>query len=184
MSEEKNNNKSWWEEYGIFIIILLSVVIIAFLIVESIKQRKKESKEESKERFKLLLNRKKRLEGLVSKRIHLKRRLDRTFKIIYLISRIFLISFIALCFYSARWYYDEPLVLENYLTWGALLGIIFTGIMYLIFGSPTSMIEAIKEVKPKLQTRIYGKFIEVDDKIRDNKEEINQLKSQIKNSKH
>ena len=117
---------------------------------------------------------------LIRKRNH-KRWLDWTFNVTYSVVRFFIIGIGVLGFYSANWFFEGDISLERYLSWGAFLALCFTALTFLFFGYPSTIPAALKEVKPKLQNSIYGKYLGIEGSISSDEKEIIEIKKELKN---
>jgi len=171
--------KSFWSKYGWIILLVFGFLVILYYAVQSLKQQQELNTEEEKEKqLKLLENRYSKLRVLVEKKKNHQRWLDWGFRLSYTLSKILIIGFGVACAYSANLYYEKP-QLEEYLTWLAFLALLFTALAFLIFGLPLSVASALKQVKPKLKSLIYGQYLGIDNAINADEKEIRRVEIEI-----
>ncbi len=154
--------------------------MLIFFLIQSFAQRLSETEKESKERVDHLERRKRKLKRLVEKKKNHKRWLDWIFRILDFITRVFVLGLGALCFYSANWWYtDQHVTLDQYLSWGAFLAVCFSSITYLIYGNSLTILKVLQELRPSLETFVYGKYIGIGQDIDLQEKELDELKRKV-----
>lgn len=168
-SNNKNRNKgdnNWgW--------IIIAVFIIIFLIFWAILKYKKDKK-----RFEWLQLRKGKLRSVIQKKRNKKRWLDWAFRLAYPIARIILVGIWLWYNYLAKFYFEKPLELGDYVTWNAAGLIIFSALMFLFIG-PFDFTNAIKQVKPTIEFWVYSKYLGIGDMISANENELKKIEQEI-----
>lgn len=162
-------------------VIIVIFIIILFIITfgnfdaddfSKIPNEFKDTKEQAKDRHKKLFN-------LLERQKALKLRLEQKFKTIYLFVRIGLV----LIWSGLIFLYC---LLTNTHELGAILDfsqasiIVLLALNFITFGNITNLNEFVDSLKTKTENWIYGKYINIDDKIAKNHSELKSLEEVIK----
>lgn len=174
------NEKSWWDKYGWVILLVFIVFVILYVLFDSLKgDAEEESAEERAERKDRLIRRREKLTQLMNLRQKKKKWLDFWFRLAFFGARILIVAFGALCAYSANWYFEGEVGLEKYLTWLAFLTICFSAVIFLFFGIPTDIKETLHQIKPRIRTWVYGKYLGIEDDILFDEKRIVEVDSEL-----
>lgn len=177
MSAKKGGDLRWlWVLLG----ILLSVILIAIFFHRSREEqasRKKEDKEVKRKRLELLNSRRSRLQRIVQKKRNKQRWTDWVFRLAYPLARIVIFSVWLLYCYCARFWRDNPSV-EDYLAWHAVGGFVLFWLVFIFYG-PFDFLSTLKQVKPRIEMWVYGKYLGIDDAIKSDEEELKEVEKEI-----
>ena len=164
-SKENKDDNNWvW-----IIIAVIIAAVLFFFVLAKYKQDKK--------RIEWLEHRKDKLSSIIQKKRNKKRWLDWGFRLAYPIARVILIGLWLWYNYLANLYFDQP-KLEDYVTWNAAGLILFSAFMFLFIG-PFDFTNAIKKVKPTIESWVYGKYLGIGDMISANEDELKDIDKEI-----
>lgn len=176
MSRRKNN------DLHILIIIIVVIIILVLFVatlgsigpgsIVKIAEEYKDSKEEAKRRHK-------RLEDHIKNQEALKVKLAKIFKRVYFGVRIGLVSI---------WFGIMSILiavglikdLSDFLNYSEASILVFVVLNFITFGTITNLKNFIDLIKTKTENLIYGKYIVIDIKIDEHKEELKKLEEEIK----
>lgn len=178
MSKSKSN----WENNVIIIAVIIVVIIIIYLVsagrinlTTKIDKNEEESIEETKRKHA-------RLKNHLEKQKALREKLAQRFWWIYFVTRlIFVVLWGLLVFILSKFHLAQNL--GDFLNYFEAIFIGFIVLNFLAFGNLTNLNSFLENIKNRLENRVWGKYINIDDKIASNEEEINRLSDQIKKSK-
>lgn len=165
----------------LLIIIIVVISILTFIIsigtFDSFKGKKKsDDKMSDKEIAKLQL---KRIQALEAKQIKLKRKLNRKFKQIYFGVRLCLLLLWGGMIYSLYLFgmINNFNDFTNYSEISLLIIFIFN---FLTFGSLKSLRDYIDSIKGRIKKMVYGKYIDLEERITTNQNRIKEVQGSMK----
>lgn len=174
MSEENKNDSTW-----LFVIIVIILLIFYFASLGNINPASfgklpdelKESKEKAKQRHKRLL-------AILERQQALKARLDRRFRSIYFIIRFaFVFSWFAFLFILNR--FGLVTNLGDALNWSEAIILFLLVVHFLTFGKISNLEKFIDLLKTKIENWLYGKHINLADKINSNQVETAYIENNL-----
>lgn len=173
MREEKISTKAW------LIILLLVLLIIIHVMslgqvdprVTNLPDELAESRENAKHRHRKLI-------ALIKRQKKLKNKLDRKFKRIYLGVRILLVALWA-GLLTTLYFFGEIKGLGDLLTYSQFSILLLVTIHFITFGSIKNINLFIGSLKERTENWVYGKYVDLDDRIDTNKKESRKLERNI-----
>lgn len=174
MSKKDNNIPIW------AIVIIVITIIIVFVLslgtinagnVGKIPKEFKDTKEEARRKHD-------RLKGLIDKQENLRMRLERRFRVIYFSVRL---GFVFIWFALLTGLYFLGLLknLGDALNYSEVLILILITLNFLTFGTITKLETFVEVLKIRIENWVYGKYVNINDKIELNKSELNKLIQEI-----
>lgn len=172
---QDNKDKSTFQI--VFIIIFLIIIYLAVLgkiDIENfwkIPDEFKETKEKAKIRHEKLRN-------IIEKQLVLKSKLEKRFKNIYFFVRFgFVVLWFTLLFIIYQFGYIKNI--GDILDFTEASILVLLVINFLTFGTITKLEKFISIIKTRTENMVYGKYINIDEKINLNKIEESELASKI-----
>jgi hypothetical protein len=160
----------------ILIVILLVVFVLSFGNLDgdefNIPKEFKDDKASAKSRHK-------KLTALIDKQEQLKQKLDKKFKRIYFGVRIVLVLLWVGVMFSL-YLFNLITNLEDFLNYSEISILIIVTFNFLTFGTITNVKNYISFLKTKTENWVYGKYINLEIKINENKTELKKLEKEIK----
>lgn len=148
------------------LVIILVIIVVAIWYAFSMGWIKlsTESKEKELLRIESLKQKHKRFLEHLEKQQKLKKKLKRLFWWVYFGVRIFLVA--CLCGYNlALFYYFNVQDIGSLLNWNQVAVIGITIFSFLTFGNFKGFKEYISNWRMKLENRVYGKYLNLDERI-------------------
>jgi Na+/melibiose symporter-like transporter len=166
----------------IFILIFLVIIVIIALAI-ALFERKEETKEETNERLRLLNHRHGKLKTILEKKKNIHRWKFAIFRMSFMIARVIILGVFCFGWYSASYYFDDP-SLKDHMAWIAFLAMMFSAVVFLFVGIPTNIASVLKEVRPKIETWVFRKYLGIEDAIHANEQEIAVVAGEIDDLKN
>jgi Na+/H+ antiporter NhaC len=156
-------------------IIILIVILLYLFTLGQVNGAKKITPEEFSEEREKAKHRHKRFVKHLNIQESLKKHLDKRFKQLYLFVRICLVSI---------WLGSMALLhirnilegLNDFLLYSQLSVLAIAVICFLTFGTITNVKDYIDSIKIRTENWVYGKYVNIDERIENTQLEINQLK--------
>lgn len=178
------NNK----DYGWFwiAIIIVAVIVIYLLTFGNFNPENFQSRyDELKESLEKAKNRNKKLQVLIEKKTQLKKKLAKRFKRIYFTVRVILVMlWFALLFAC----YTSGLItnLGDALNISESMLLVLVLLNFITFGTLTNLDKFLESIKTRVENRVYGKYLTIEEKLEMDKmlkleteNEINALKHEL-----
>lgn len=171
--KNKTNSLSEKEENILLIILLVVLFVIIYIVTfgnvnieKSIQfpEEFKDTKEEAERKHK-------RLKLLINKQETLKKKLSKRFRIAYLAIRLLLVSIWGITLFLL-YQFNVINGLSDVLDWSEALLLVIITLNFLTFGNLTNLESFVHTIKTKVENWIFGKYICIDDKIENNKNEL------------
>ena len=178
IEQEKNNT---------FLLIFV-IVIIIIIYVGSFGQvdltLEKVSKENDEQKYNLskLQSRYKKLKALIEKKEALNERLNKKFKRIYFGVRLVLVS-IYLGYNAILYFVFNITNLGDLLNWNQFALIVIALFSFIAFGTLTNVQDFINNIKMRLESRTYDKYVDITEQLETHKEEVIKLTASITKTK-
>lgn len=176
----KDKNRSWWFliVIGVIIVILVYLFSFGYFNLSDESESDNKSIEEDIDPLVKLKTRHKKYVELAQKRRELREKLNKKFKRIYLAVRL------GLCFLyiglNLTLYFSFGVQnLGDILNWNELALLILAFISFATFGTLANLKEFIDGIKIKLENRIFGKHLNIDDKLHEDERGIILLEAEI-----
>ena len=175
--ENKSKIPVWgWVVIVGFIIVLIVVYVGSLGNINignfSVPKEFKDSYEQAKRRHE-------KLKSLIEKKEALHKKLTRRFKLVYFAIRLGFVSlwavYIFIC-YKVQWVNN----LEDVLNFSEAAILIVLAVNFLTFGTLTSLDDFVDSIKMKLENWVFGKYVNIEDSIVEDKEELQKVELRIK----
>ncbi|MEN8191898.1 MAG: hypothetical protein ABFS12_03720 [Bacteroidota bacterium] len=156
--------KSKENEYTLIIILIIVGIIIIYLVTFGqfdISEKIKNADNFDDEK---LTSKHQRLKNLIEKKEALNKKLNRKFKFIYFGVRVVLSS-LYLGFNAVLYFVFKIREVGEILNWNEFTLIILSLLSFITFGSFTNIKKFVYDLKLKLETWVYGKYINIDEQI-------------------
>ena len=177
MTKKDNNIPTW---AIILIVIIVIIIVVVFVIslgtvnagnVAKIPKEFKDTKEEAKRQHD-------RLKGLVEKQVNLRTKLEKRFRRIYFSIRVgFVIIWFALL--TGLFFLGLIKNLGDALNYSEALILLLITFNFLTFGTITKLETFIELLKLRVENWVYGKYVNINEKIELNKSELEKLTEAI-----
>lgn len=168
---EINQNKNRVNENALAIALIIFFVILVYLLtigkISIPIWNKSESSEEIKRKHK-------RLVSHLDKQKALKLKLDKLFVKIYFLVRVIFIGLWMLLTYSL-YHFELVEDLGEVLNYFQAIFLTIIALNFLVFGNLVNIKTYVNYVKRMVENRVYGKYINLDDKINDHENKLNEL---------
>ena len=176
MGSKKKKIADYYLVIAIVIIVILVLYVISFGKISTnnigVPKEYKDSKEEAKRKHK-------RIKGLLEKQIAHKNKLEKIAKRVFLGVRIGLVL-LWIAIMSGFWYFNFITDLEDFLNYSEAGILLLVTINFLTFGTITDLKEYIDLLKTKTYNWVFGKYINIGEKIETNKNNLVKLDDKIK----
>jgi H+/gluconate symporter-like permease len=166
------------------LVILLGIILIIILFASAgkINLFKEKSKEvqagPDKTKQIHLKSSYKRLEEKIEKEVKLKRRLNISFIIIYLSVRVFFVAIIvAFNFYLYK--VQGIRTIGDFVDWNEAILFVILIILFVITRRPLGVNNWLEKLEKQIKVWIYGKYLEIDEKIYDDKNKLKDLSGSV-----
>lgn len=140
------------------------IIVIAFIIIIVVWLTRffkinylKEEREKTKRRHD-------KIEALIDKHEKLKIKLEKSFKISYLILRVFLVL-IVIVFNLILYYQFDVKNIRELTAWNNMVLLVFSMILFIAFGSIINISKAVDYMKDKVEKWVYGKYINIPERL-------------------
>lgn len=171
-------NKHNWGNSNFLIAVVIVIVIIVFLLSlgkinwsSTIDKSQGKSKEDIKRRHD-------KLKTLVDKQKALKEKLSKRFRWIYFFIRLLFVSIWGIgILLLIKWRIVKEL--EDFLNCSQAMLIGLIVLNFLTFGNLTNLTSFLNNIRRHVENRVWGKYINIDEKIATNEAEIDRLSNQI-----
>lgn len=177
----KNRNKYNWDNSNLLIAIIIVIVIIVFLISlgkinwsSTIDKSQGKSKDDIQRRHDIL-------KALVDKQKALKEKLAKRFRWIYFFIRLVFVGIWTVITLFIKWELINEL--GDFLNYSQAFFIGLVVMNFLTFGNLANLKSFLDNIKNRVENRVWGKYINIDNKISANVLEINSLSNQIEKFK-
>lgn len=163
--------KSTWEKYWwiLPVILIVGFIVVIYKFFNNPKENTEKTSEQIREDIKI--KHQQTLQNLLERRKQIYKRIERNFRIVYFSIRLIIVSiFLGINFFFFKYLNTELSTLINYNEIALIL--LFTTI-YLLFGRLTTLKELFDTNKKLIETRIYGRYLNLPEKIEKNQIQLN-----------
>jgi len=173
-SDNKTNSKLNTILIIVFVVVFIILILFSFGYFNSSKFPTEfiDSNEEAKRKHK-------RLEALIEKQLATKTKIEKKFKFVFLWVRIGLIL-MWFGLLGILYYFNIVKNFSEALTYSQVSIIIILIFNFITFGTIGSLKNFVASIKIKTENMVYGKYINLDEKIEINKQELSKIESEIK----
>ncbi|GAA0873995.1 hypothetical protein GCM10009118_04030 [Wandonia haliotis] len=175
--------KKNWEENVLIIALVIIVIILIYLVTVGKVNLTSKIDNEKDESIDLARHRHAKLKAHLDKQESLKTKLQKLFKRIYFVIRVLIIAGWSVGVFTLI-KFNLIKDIGDFLDYSQLLLIALLVIHFLTFGTISNLKSFLDNIKGRLENRIWGKYINIDEKIKSNKKEINSLEQQILKSEN
>ncbi|TYC08458.1 hypothetical protein ES677_14350 [Bizionia gelidisalsuginis] len=175
MSEQEKNNT--------FLIILVIVIVIIIYVgsfgqVDLTLEKVSKQNDEVKDNLNRLQSRHKKLKDLIQKKEALNLKLNKKFKRIYFGVRLVLAS-IYLGYNTMLYFVFNITNLGDILNWNQFALMVIALFSFIAFGTFTNVKDFIENIKMRLESRTYNKYVDITEQLEAHKEEVTELTATI-----
>ncbi|TYB71880.1 hypothetical protein ES676_12130 [Bizionia saleffrena] len=175
MSEQEKNNT--------FLIILVIVIVIIIYVgsfgqVDLTLEKVSKQNDEVKDNLNRLQSRHKKLKDLIQKKEALNLKLNKKFKHIYFGVRLVLAS-IYLGYNALLYFVFNITNLGDILNWNQFALMVIALFSFIAFGTFTNVKDFIGNIKMRLESRTYNKYVDITEQLEAHKEEVTELTATI-----
>lgn len=180
MSKEENS-------FGFWEILIIVVIIIIFIVSfgqMDIALEKESTDKEEKERDNLtrLQARHKKLKELIKKKEELYLKLNKKFKRIYFGVR-FVLASLYVGYNASLYFVFKITTLADLLNWNQFALIVIALFSFIAFGTLANVQDFINNIKMRLESRTYDKYVDITEQLEVHKNEALKLTATITKTK-
>ena len=173
------NKKDEISDNEVLIVIIIIVILLLYVIslgkidggLVSVPEEYKDSKDDAKRKHK-------RLTELLEKQQALKVKLEKKAKRAFLWVRIGLVL-LWFSLMAALWYFNLITNLEDFLNYSEAGILLLITVNFLTFGTLTDLKEYINLLKTQTENWIFGKYVDIDERIESHEKELIKLNDEI-----
>ena len=174
LNKDSKNDSTWQIVVILIFLIIIYLAVLGKIDIENFWEIPNEFKE-TKEKAKI---RHEKLKNIIEKQLDLKSKLENRFKNIYFSVRLGLVfTWFTLLFIIYQLGYIKNI--GDILDFSEVSILVLLIINFLTFGTITKIEKFISIIKTKTENWVYGKYLNIEDKINLNKIEASELASKI-----
>lgn len=179
MSDKKKVPLWLWVVVVIFVIFFIAIFILS---LGNVKPGNQITPKEFKDNREQVQRRHDKLKKLIEKKEALNQRLSKIFRIIYFAVRLVFIGIWIAYLYTCV-LFNHVNNLEDALNYSEAAILVWIALNFLTFGNLSNLNAFIDLIKMRIQNWVWGKYVQLDEKIECNKKEVALLEEKINNHK-